>query len=93
MKLLLANPSADLASYAEMFKLNERELERFAALTPKRQFLLKTPTRSAVLNVELDSAAYWTYTNSPFDNARRDAAFAAHGQAEGLQVLAAEAAH
>jgi hypothetical protein len=46
-----------------------------------------------VLNVELDSAAYWTYTNSPFDNARRDAAFAAHGQAEGLQVLAAEAAH
>ena len=93
MKLLLANPGADLASYAEMFKLNERELERFAALIPKRQFLLKTPTRSAVLNVELDSAAYWTYTNSPFDNARRDAAFAAHGQAEGLQVLAAEAAH
>jgi type IV secretion system protein VirB4 len=92
-KLLLANPGADLASYAEMFKLNERELERFAALVPKRQFLLKTPTRSAVLNVELDSAAYWTYTNSPFDNARRDAAFAAHGQAEGLQVLAAEAAH
>jgi type IV secretion system protein VirB4 len=93
MKLLLANPGADLASYAEIFKLNERELERFAALIPKRQFLLKTPTRSAVLNVELDSAAYWTYTNSPFDNARRDAAFAAHGQAEGLQVLAAEAAH
>ena len=93
MKLLLANPGADLASYAEMFKLNERELERFAALIPKRQFLLKTPTRSAVLNVELDSAAYWTYTNSPFDNARRDAAIAAHGQAKGLQVLAAEAAH
>ncbi len=93
MKLLLANPGADLPSYAEMFKLNERELERFAALIPKRQFLLKTPTRSAVLNVELDSAAYWTYTNSPFDNARRDAAIAAHGQAKGLQVLAAEAAH
>ncbi len=92
MKLLLANPGADLASYAEMFKLNERELERFAALIPKRQFLLKTPTRSAVLNVELDSAAYWTYTNSPFDNARRDAAIAAHGQTKGLQVLAAEAA-
>jgi type IV secretory pathway VirB4 component len=93
MKLLLANPGADLASYAEMFKLNERELERFAALIPKRQFLLKTPTRSAVLNVELDSAAYWTYTNSPFDNARRDAAIAAHGQGKGLEVLAAEAAH
>jgi len=92
MKLLLANPGADLASYGEMFKLNERELERFAALIPKRQFLLKTPSRSAVLNVELDSAAYWTYTNSPFDNARRDAAIAAHGQTKGLQVLAAEAA-
>ena len=93
MKILLANAGADLASYAEMFKLNEREVERFAALIPKRQFLLKTPTRSAVLNVELDSAAYWTYTNSPFDNARRNAAIAAHGQAKGLEVLAAEAAH
>ncbi len=93
MKLLLSNPGADLASYAAMFKLNERELDRFAALIPKKQFLLKTPTRSAVLNVELDPAAYWTYTNSPYDNARRDAAFAAHGQAEGLQVLAAGAAH
>jgi type IV secretion system protein VirB4 len=93
MKVLLANSGANLASYAEMFKLNEREVEHFAALIPKRQFLLKTPTRSAVLNVELDSAAYWTYTNSPFDNARRDAAIAAHGQARGLEILAAEAAH
>ena len=93
MRLLLANPGADLASYAELFKLNEREVEHFAALIPKRQFLLKTPTRSAVLNVELDPAAYWTYTNSPYDNARRAAAIAEHGQTKGLELLAASAAH
>ena len=68
---MLSNPGADLAKYAELFKLNERELELFAALIPKRQFLLKTPTRSGVLNVELDPAAYWTYTTSPEDKARR----------------------
>lgn len=92
VKILLANPGADLADYAAMFKLNEREAERYAALIPKKQFLLKTPTRSAVLKVDLDQTAYWTYTNSPFDNARRDAALDAHG-AKGLEVLAADAAH
>jgi type IV secretion system protein VirB4 len=90
-KILLANPGADLASYQRMFKLNEREVELFSELIPKRQFLLKSAARAKVLNVNLDPQAYWEYTNSPYDNERRRRATQQHGDEEGLKVLAAEA--
>lgn len=90
-KILLANPGADHAAYQRMFHLNDREVELFASLIPKRQFLVKTEQRSKVLNVSLDRRAYWEYANSPFDNERRDAAIAAHGVEKGLEVLAAQA--
>jgi Type IV secretory pathway, VirB4 components len=90
-KILLANPGADLAAYQRMFRLNEREVELFSALIPKRQFLVKTAQRSKVLNVNLDSNAYWQYTNSPYDNERRRRAIEQHGLEKGLKALAAEA--
>lgn len=90
-KILLANPGADLASYQRMFKLNEREVELFAQLIPKRQFLMKSASRAKVLNVNLDPHAYWQYTNSPYDNERRRAATERHGVEEGLKVLVAQA--
>ena len=90
-KILLANPGADAATYQRLFKLNEREAELFSTLIPKRQFLWKTAERSKVLNVNLDPAAYWQYTNSPYDNERRREAIEACGFEEGLKVLAAQA--
>lgn len=90
-KILLANPGADHAAYQQMFHLNEREVELFSALIPKRQFLVKTEHRSNVLNVNLDPRAYWEYTNSPYDNEHRDAVFAKHGTERGLEILAAQA--
>ncbi len=90
-KLLLANPGADQAAYQRMFHLNDRETQLFAGLRPKHQFLLKTESRAAVLNVDLDPRAYWQYTNSPYDNERRDAAFAEHGFERGLEILAEQA--
>lgn len=90
-KILLANPGADLASYQRMFKLNDREVELFAGLIPKRQFLVKSASRSKLLNVNLDPHAYWQYTNSPYDNERRRQALEQHGVEEGLKVLAAQA--
>lgn len=89
--ILLANPGADLAAYQRMFRLNEREVELFASLIPKRQFLLKTAQRSKVLNVHLDPNAYWQYTNSPYDNERRRKAIEEHGFEKGLKTLAAQA--
>jgi type IV secretory pathway VirB4 component len=90
-KILLANPGADLANYQRLFRLNERELELFSTLTPKRQFLLKSPSRAKVLNVRLDPHAYWQYANSPADNERRRQATEEFGFEEGYNVLAAQA--
>jgi type IV secretion system protein VirB4 len=90
-KILLANPGADHGAYQRMFHLNEREVELFSGLVPKRQFLVKTEQRAKVLNVNLDPRAYWQYTNSPYDNELRQAAFAEYGFEEGLEVLATQA--
>ncbi|MDQ1469549.1 MAG: type secretion system protein TrbE [Bryobacterales bacterium] len=90
-KILLANPGADHAAYQTMFHLNEKEVELFSRLTPKRQFLLKTEARAKVLNVDLDPRAYWQYTNSPYDNQRRETVLAEHGFEAGFDVLAGEA--
>ena len=87
-KMLLASPGADLASYREAFKLNDKELSLYAGLIPKRQFLLKTDQRSKVLNVDLDRRALAEYANSPYENARREAAIASHGYEQGMTVLA-----
>jgi GTPase SAR1 family protein len=91
-KLLLPNPGADFADYKEIFHLNERETELFAALAPKRQVLWKTETHAKVLNVHIDPRAYWEYTNSPYDNERRAQAIAEHGVERGLDILAAATA-
>jgi type IV secretory pathway VirB4 component len=88
-KLLLANPGANLAAYQQLFKLNDREVELFAGLIPKQQFLEKTATRSKVLNVHLDPQALALYANSPRENVARQAAIATHALDEGLRRLAA----
>jgi type IV secretory pathway VirB4 component len=83
-KILLANPSANLDAYAQMFHLNTTELNKFRGLVAKRQFLLKKEEQPAqVLNLNLSAWELGQYGNSPFDNARRDAAIAEHGFTEG----------
>lgn len=86
-KILLASPGADLVEYRRVFRLNDKEVELYAGLIPKRQFLLKTDRGSKVLNVHLDSRALAEYANSPFENARREEAIAAHGYEAGMESL------
>ena len=88
MKLLLANAGANLAEYRRMFSMNEREIEMFTGLAPKRQFLMKTAAESRVLNVSLDPVAFWEYANSPYENERRREAIGRSGEEEGLRILA-----
>src|SRR4029077_14243629 len=42
-KIFLANPDMDRELYRRQFHLNDTEVERIAALLPKKQFLIKTP--------------------------------------------------
>jgi type IV secretion/conjugal transfer VirB4 family ATPase len=52
-KLLLANPGLDRAQYADLFRLNETELDLLTTLIPRRQLLLKRPDLAKVLNLSV----------------------------------------
>jgi type IV secretion system protein VirB4 len=89
-KMFLANPDADLTAYREIFHLNETESQWIARLAPKQQILIKRPDLAKVVNLNVERAGYWLYTNSPLDNQKKREAFDRHGFAGGLKVLAEE---
>jgi type IV secretion system protein VirB4 len=90
-KLLLANPAVDRRHYAELFQLNEMELDLLTGLIPRQQILLKRPDLAKVLTLAVDSKSYWIYTNTPIDNARVAETFREYGFEAGLDRLAASA--
>ena len=90
-KLLLGSPSFDRRRYAELFQLNEMELELLAGLIPRQQMLLKRPGLAKVLTLTVDPKSYWIYTNTPIDNERVAAVFREFGFEAGLDQLAASA--
>jgi type IV secretion system protein TrbE len=69
-KLLLANPALDSRQYAELFQLNEMELDLLTSLIPRQQILLKRSDLAKVLTLTVDPKSYWIYTNTPIDNER-----------------------
>jgi type IV secretion system protein VirB4 len=87
-KIFLANPDMDRELYRNQFHLNETEIGLIASLVPKRQFLIKNHEVAKVTNLEVDRKSYWLYTNDPFDNRKRAAAFEEFGFERGLEVLA-----
>jgi type IV secretion/conjugal transfer VirB4 family ATPase len=69
-KVFLSNPDLDPGRARELFHLNDVELARIVDLQPRWQFLLKRPDTAKVLELTVDSRAYWIYTNTPRDNER-----------------------
>jgi type IV secretion system protein VirB4 len=90
-KLLLANPALDRRQYAELFQLNEMELDLLTGLIARQQILLKRPDVTKVLTLTVDPKSYWIYTNTPVDNARVAETFREYGFEAGLDRLAASA--
>jgi type IV secretion/conjugal transfer VirB4 family ATPase len=88
-KIFLANPDMDQDLYRRQFHLNDTEVAWVASLLPKRQFLIKTPELSKVVNLNVDPRSYWLYTNDPYDNQKRQEAFDLVGFEKGLDLLAA----
>jgi type IV secretory pathway VirB4 component len=90
-KLLLANPACDRRQYAELFQLNERELDLLTGLIPRQQVLLKRPDVTKVLTLTVEPKSYWLYTNTPLDNQRLEELSQRYGFEAGLDHLAASA--
>jgi type IV secretion system protein VirB4 len=90
-KLLLANSALDRRQYADLFQMNEMELDLLSGLIPRQQILLKRPDLAKVLTLTVDPKSYWIYTNTPIDNERVSAMFREFGFEVGLDRLAASA--
>ncbi|MCL4849379.1 MAG: hypothetical protein KJ066_22735 [Acidobacteria bacterium] len=90
-KLLLANPALDRARYADLFQMNDMELDLLTGLLPRQQILLKRPGLAKVLTLTVDPKTYWIYTNTPVDNERVTAKFREFGFEAGLDRLVASA--
>ena len=90
-KLLLANPALDRHQYAELFQLNEMELDLLTRLIPRQQILLKRPDLTKVLTLTVDAKSYWIYTNTPLDNERLAELSQRYGFEGGIERLAASA--
>jgi type IV secretion system protein TrbE len=86
-RIFLANPGIDRKLYAETFQLNDTELELLESLVPKRNLLFKQPRYAKKLRLEVDALSYWTATNTPRDNIRKQDYFARFGPEQGLLRL------
>jgi type IV secretion/conjugal transfer VirB4 family ATPase len=87
-KIFLANPNIDRKLYAEIFQLNDTQLELFESLVPKRELLLIQPHGTKKLVLEVDALTYWIATNNARDNLRKQDYFARYGPEQGLLRLA-----
>jgi len=85
--ILLSNPGASREFYKRTFGLTEREVELFSKLEEKKQFLLKTARRSAVLSVIPTEGEKWLYANSPNENIERERMIQMHGYEKGMELL------
>ena len=87
-KIFLSNPNIDRKMYAEIFQLNDTQLELLESLVPKRELLLMQPRGTKKLVLEVDALTYWIATNNARDNIRKQDYFARFGPEQGLLQLA-----
>jgi type IV secretion/conjugal transfer VirB4 family ATPase len=87
-KIFLSNPNIDRKLYAEIFQLNDTQLELLKSLVPKRELLLIQPRGTKKLVLEVDALGYWMATNNARDNIRKQDYFARFGPEQGLIRLA-----
>jgi type IV secretion system protein VirB4 len=89
-KIFLANPEMDRAVYAEVFHLNDTEVELIAGLIPPGQMVIRQVHGSKKVRLIVDPITYWMATNNANDNLKKWKFFEQFGFADGLRCLAEE---
>jgi type IV secretion/conjugal transfer VirB4 family ATPase len=89
-KIFLANPEMDRAVYAEVFHLNDTEVELIAGLVPPGQMVIRQVHGSKKVRLIVDPITYWMATNNANDNLKKWKFFEQFGFADGLRRLAEE---
>ena len=85
-KLFLANPELPDKA-ADIFRLNQSEVETIRTLMPKRELYMRRPEAAGRLRLEVDPESYWLYTSSPRDAQERAEAVERHGLEKALEYL------
>ena len=85
-KLFLANPELPDKA-ADIFRLNQSEVETIRTLMPKRELYMRRPEAAGRLRLEVDPESYWLYTSSPRDAKERAEAVERHGLEKALEYL------
>ena len=89
-KIFLANPEMDRTVYAEVFHLNDTEVELIAGLIPPGQMVIRQVHGSKKVRLIVDPITYWMATNNANDNLKKWKFFEQFGFADGLRRLAEE---
>lgn len=89
-KIFLANPEMDREVYAEVFHLNDTEVELIAGLIPPGQMVIRQVHGSKKVRLIVDPITYWMATNNANDNLKKWKFFEQFGFADGLRRLAEE---
>ncbi|MGB0064913.1 MAG: DUF87 domain-containing protein, partial [Terracidiphilus sp.] len=89
-KIFLANPEMDRSVYAEVFHLNDTEVELIAGLIPPGQMVIRQVHGSKKVRLIVDPITYWMATNNANDNLKKWKFFEQFGFADGLRRLAEE---
>jgi type IV secretion system protein TrbE len=89
-KIFLANPGMNRAMYADVFYLNDTELDLIASLVPPGQMLIRKGEASKKVHLNVDAVSYWMATNNANDNLKKREYFERYEVAEGLRRLAQE---
>ena len=80
----------DRAVYAEVFHLNDTEVELIAGLVPPGQMVIRQVHGSKKVRLIVDPITYWMATNNANDNLKKWNYFEQFGFADGLRRLAQE---
>jgi type IV secretory pathway VirB4 component len=64
-KIFLSNPGIDREAYSRIFHLNRTESRLISELVPRREILVKRPTGSKVLSLDVDAESYALCANDP----------------------------
>jgi type IV secretion system protein VirB4 len=86
--LFLKDATFNRKRYAELFKMNEQQIALFESLHDREGLYMRRDGLSKVVQLNLDSRSYATFSTKPKDRVRRSKLIAKYGLFEGISRFA-----
>jgi type IV secretion system protein VirB4 len=86
--LFLKDATFNRKRYAELFKMNEQQIELFESLQDREGLYIRRDGLTKVVTLNLDGRSYATFSTKPKDRVRRTKLIEKYGLAEGITRFA-----